>query len=416
VFESSSNSPESHEKTVDDTDKSFTANKSHRTDSVLSFQLEELNLENEELKHNVYELEQKLRKTVEENEIRVNVLNDKLNGIVEKIMSGENSEETQESGFKLTLVEQVNNIRLERTPNALLEEYVSIVLRQKLTAPSPDILNVNFCYELQSLEQILDIEIFDGRVFDSEMKDEVKQVLRDKEKELLVAYTLEKLRDEIRHRATTEGTLEELQKERERDFCVHEAVNEVLRVHLGISDDRVGHVEDDFQVVNGVSKVHLGTSGDNNQAANKILREHLGIENEGDKVVHSIPLEGNRMENRSSAVDIESLKTEKEDLERNLQELQEYFEKERQAWLEKLESPLRGNLLRSYKVNKKIRIKSIALFSLVIRMTKSLYLVDLYARESSRIYLLLYVSAHVMLSSIICYRECLRILTKISCK
>ena len=376
MFESPSNSPESQEKTVDDTDKSFTANKSHRTDSVLSFQLEELNLENEELKHNVYELEQKLRKTVEENEIRVNVLNDKLNGIVEKIISGENSEETQESGFRLNLVEEVNNVRLERTPNELLEEYVSIVLRQKLTAPSPDILNVNFCYELQSLEQILDIEIFDGRVFDSEMKDEVKQVLRDKEKELLIAYTLEKLRDEIRHRATTEGTLEELQKERERDFSVHEAVTEVLRVHLGISDDRVGHEEDDNQVVNGVSKVHLGTSGENNQAANKILREHLGIENEGDKVVHSIPLEDNRMENRSSAVDIESLKTEKEDLERNLQELQEYFEKERQAWLEKLESPLRGNLLRSYKVNKKILIKSITLFSLVIRMTKSLYLVD----------------------------------------
>ncbi len=416
MFESPSNSPESHEKTVDDTDKSFTANKSHRTDSVLSFQLEELNLENEELKHNVYELEQKLRKTVEENEIRVNVLNDKLNGIVEKIMSGENSEETQESGFRLNLVEEVNKVRLERTPNELLEEYVSIVLRQKLTAPSPDILNVNFCYELQSLEQILDIEIFDGRVFDSEMKDEVKQVLRDKEKELLIAYTLEKLRDEIRHRATTEGTLEELQKERERDFCVHEAVTEVLRVHLGISDDRVGHQEDDNQVVNGVSKIHLGTSGDNNQAANKILREHLGIEKEGDKVVHINPLEDNGMENRSSFVDIESLKTEKEDLERNLQELQEYFEKERQAWLEKLESPLRGNLLRSYKVNKKILIKSITLFSLVIRMTKSLYLVDLYVRESSRIYLLLYVSAHLMLSSIICHRECLRILTEISCK
>ena len=416
MFESPSNSPESHEKTVDDTDKSFTANKSHRTDSVLSFQLEELNLENEELKHNVYELEQKLRKTVEENEIRVNVLNDKLNGIVEKIISGENSEETQESGFRLNLVEEVNNIRLERTPNELLEEYVSIVLRQKLTAPSPDILNVNFCYELQSLEQILDIEIFDGRLFDSEMKDEVKQVLRDKEKELLIAYTLEKLRDEIRHRATTEGTLEELQKERERDFCVHEAINEVLRVHLGISDDRVEHQEDDNQVVNGVSKIHLGTSGDNNQAADKILREHLGIENEGDKVVHSNPLEDNRMENRSSAVDIESLKTEKEDLERNLQQLQEYFEKERQAWLEKLESPLRGNLLRSYEVNKKILIKSITLFSLVIRMTKSLYLVDLYVRESSRIYLLLYVSAHLMLTSIICYRECLRIPTNISYK
>ena len=311
----------------------------------MSFQLVELNLENEDLKRNAYELEQKLRKTVEENEIRVGVLNEKLGELAERIMSSENSEAPQESGFKLNLVEDLNNMRLDRTSNELLEDYVGVILKQKLTSPSPDILNVNFCHELQSLEQILDIEIFDGRVFDSEMKDEVKQVLRDKEKELLVAYTLEKLRDEIRHRATTEGTLEELQKERERDFCVHQAVNEILKVHLGVSDDNVKHGEDENQKENGASQVHLGTSKDNKNAGNKILREHLGIGNDGDKIVHSNLLKDNeveRMENQSGCADVESLKTEKENLERNLQELQDYFEKERQAWLEKLESRLKG--------------------------------------------------------------------------
>jgi hypothetical protein len=345
VVESPSNSPEAHEKSFGDIDTSFTANKPQRTNSVLSFQLEELNLENEDLKRSVYELEQKLRRTVEENEMKVNVFNEKLNELIEKIITDESSETTKESGFKMNLVEEINNVRLEKAPNELLEEYVSILLRQKLTASSPDILDVNFCHELQSLEQILDIEIFDGRVFDSEMKDEVKQVLRDKERELLVAYTLEKLRDEIRHRATTEGTLEELQKERERDFCVHQAVNEVLKEHLGIPDDKVGHEEGENPAVNGVSRVHLGTSGYDNQAVNKVLREHLGMMNEDDKVVHSSPLEDNevdRMQNQSSCIDVESLKAEKENLERNLQELQEYFEKERQAWLEKLQSPLQG--------------------------------------------------------------------------
>jgi hypothetical protein len=345
MFESPSNSPEPRERSLDDLDTSFTASKPHRTSSVLSFQVEELNLENEDLKRNVYELEQKLRKTVEANEVKVGVFNEKLNALVEKIMSGENSEAPQESNFKLDLVEDINNIRLDKTSNELLEEYVGIVLKQKLTAPSPDILNVNFCHELQSLEQILDIEIFDGRVFDAEMKDEVKQVLRDKERELLVAYTLEKLRDEIRHRATTEGTLEELRKERERDLCVHQAANEILKVHLGVPDDNVEDGRDKDQAGSDVSQMELGaTKEDNtNDAVNKILREHLGIG--GDKEVHSNPFEDNgeeRVESRSSCTEIESLKSEKENLERNLQELQAYFEKERQEWLEKLESRLKG--------------------------------------------------------------------------
>ena len=334
-------------------DTTFSPNKSHRTDSVLSFQLEELNLENEELKRRVEELEQKLRKTVEENEIRISVFNEKLNDIVEKILSEGYSESTEQPTSKMNLVEEINNISLEKTPNELLQEYVSIILKQKLTAPSPDVLNVNFTHDLQSLEQILDIEIFDGRVFDSEMKDEVKQVLRDKERELLVSYTVEKLRDEIRHRVTTEGTFEELQKERERDVCVHHAVNEILKAHLETSDDKTGHEKVDEQVSNGVSKVHVGLSGVDNEAVNKILREHLGIES--DEVKNSILVEDdNAGEIESGSNDVESLKAEKQNLERNLQELQEYFEKERQSWLDKLQNPIEGkcgvNVLLSGKI------------------------------------------------------------------
>ena len=336
MVQSPSDSPSAHEKSFDDIDTTLSGDKLNRTNSMLSFQLQELNFENEDLKRNFCELEQKLRKTVEENEIKVNVFNERLTGLVEKIMSGETSETTQESGFKMSLVEEINNIRLEKTSNELLEEHVGIVLRQKLTACSPDIPDVNFCHALQSLEQILDIEIFEGRVFDSEMKDEVKQVLRDKERELLVAYTLDKLRDEIRHRAATEGTLEELQKERERDFCVHEAVNEVLKGHLGISYSGSGHDDNDNQGIDGAPDDHK-------QAVNIVLREHLGMENEGDKVIHSDPSDVNG-ETRSGSTEVESLKAEKENLEKNLQELQDYFEKERQAWLEKLRSPLQGNL------------------------------------------------------------------------
>ena len=337
VLQSPSNSPSAHEKSFDDIDTTLSGDKLNRANSVLSFQLQELNFENEDLKRSFCELEQKLRKTVEENEIRVNVFNERLTQLAEKVMSGEYSETTQESGFKMNLVEEINNIRLEKTSNELLEEYVSIVLGQKLTASSPDIPDVNFCHALQSLEQILDSEIFDGRVFDTEIKDEVNQVLRDKEGELLVAYTLDKLRDEIRHRATTEGTLEELQKERERDFCVHQAVNDILKGHLGISDNGAGHDTDS----QGIDR----TPGSDKQAVNKVLMQHFGIENEDDKVMHGDLSEVNgeeRVKNRSASVDVESLKAEKENSEKNLQELQDYFEKERQAWLDKLRSPLQG--------------------------------------------------------------------------
>lgn len=334
---------------MDDTRGSFNAEIPHRTNSVLSFQLEELTLENEDLKTNVRELEQKLRRTVEENEIRINVLNDKLNGLVEKIVSsdGREGETTDESAFRETIVEELRDIRLEKTSHDILEEYVGIILREKLTTSSPDLLNVNFCHELRSLEQTLDIEIFDGRTFDQEMKDEVKQVLRDKERELLISYTLEKLRDEIRHREASEGNLEELRKERERDFCVHQAINEVLKMHLGVYDDRGRNEQGarDNQTEDMVSKAQSGTMVDNSEAVGKILREHLGIENKGDErlpVTDSIEEKKESVENGTNTVHDQVLKVEKENLERILQELQDHFEKERQEWLEKLERPLKG--------------------------------------------------------------------------
>ena len=315
-------SPEAHGKPIGDVVASSTADQPHRSNSELSFQLEELNLENEDLKRNVDELEQKIRKTIEEHEIRMSVFNENLERLVEKFLTEQRGEVTQEDDSKLDMAEEINNIRMEKTSNELLEEYVGIVLRHKLTAPSPDIVDVNFCSQLQSFESLLDLEVFDGRVFDGEMKDEVKQVLRDKERELLVAYTLEKLRDEIRHRGMTQATLEELERERERDFCVNQAVNEILKVHLGISEDGVEHEEDI------------------KEAINKVLREHLGIKG-GSRELENVS-QGELETEAKSEHDFESLKAEKDDLERNLQELHEYFEKERKEWMEKLQSSLSG--------------------------------------------------------------------------
>lgn len=329
VIELGSGNLEAPEKYFDDIEISL--EQSERTNfSGSSFKLDDLNVENEDLKRNVKELEQKLCKIVEENVIKIKIFDEKLDELMKKIMSGENSES---GDFKLELVEDIESIRLEKTSNELLEIYADIVLRQKLTAPSPDILNANFCRELQSLESTLDIEIFNTRVFDMEMKDEVKQVLKDKERELLVTYTLEKLCDEIRHRALIEGTLEELQNEREKDFCVHQAVNEALRAHLGISVCKVGFEKGDSKIAKGSSMVNVGLS---KEALDKAVVDHLGILNESGMV------EGGDDKNKSKSNDFESLKIEKENLEKNLQELQEYFEKERQTWLEKLRSSLQG--------------------------------------------------------------------------
>ena len=272
-----------------------TVSQQHRSNSEMSFRIEELNLENEELKSKINEMERKVCRTVDEFEIQRTVFKEKLLIIQQKLESQFQELEKQDQNSQVSwnardilenTMNETKTVELANIPGELLEDYINIFLRQKSDSKSPDVFDVSLPNEIQSLEQLLDVEIFDGRVFDDVMKDEVKQVLRDKERELIVAYALENLRDEIRHRLTTESILEELSNEREKALNISEAATEVLKEHLGMSSREestskelenalMGYSQEEAKLLEG--RANLGTSSPDVKAlkAEKELEQEL---------------------------------------------------------------------------------------------------------------------------------------------
>ncbi|XP_046844443.1 filamin-A-interacting protein 1-like isoform X2 [Xenia sp. Carnegie-2017] len=297
--------------------------------SVLSFRLEELDVENEDLKQKVSNLELKVRRIIEEHELKCNVFNDRLDELTQNIFSYKCCED---SCLKEQIVNDLRKIRLQSASFELLEEYASISLRESLSTSSLEIDDINLFFELQTLEQILEMEIFDCGVFDLRMKDKLRLVLKEKEKKLLISYTVEKLRNEIRHAVVIQGAMEEMQKEFAKDFCVHEVVNEVLKQHFETSV--TGRLDDtDATQDNGdVTCEHFNISDYMEKSFDKVLQKH----SEDDSVKNNVK----RSDDEKERGYLDNIKnssdtSQNEELETSLQDLQNRFDQERQMWQEK---------------------------------------------------------------------------------